>query len=288
MLWLYTYHTSFLKNTYLFFTGKEICRGNIWPLLRSPWESLANPGNGILPKSRLYCHCHKTLFSVDHSIPSLFYVWSWKGGKIGRIPLFSDCFPAQGLLTVVGETFVHHEGYWSDPAMSFLFFFFFCYSTSVSLKMTKTFGVLLNSVLSFSSEFHKLVIHCMQSYFKIFNFLFFLFFFASYESVWVFFLHCPYLYSSLSVCQISRLWLLLKALGTDIYVCTGRVNLLEKTVFGITYFFFRMGTFPKHLESWRNFSWKHLKASVYGISSSLKPVVENCQKIVEAKERVSS
>lgn len=120
-----TYHTSFLKKTYhLFFIGKEVCRVNICPLLRSPWKSVTNLENGILPKSLLYCNCHKTIFSVDHSIPYLLYIWSWKRGKIGRIPLFLDFFPVQGLLTMVGEMFLHHEGYWSDPTMSFLIIFF--------------------------------------------------------------------------------------------------------------------------------------------------------------------
>lgn len=153
-------------------------RGNICPLLRSPWKSVTNLENGILPKSLLYCNCHKTIFSVDHSIPYLLYVWSWKRGIIGRILLFLDFFSCSR---------TSHHG-WRDvsalwglliwPNYEFSHYFF-SYSTSVSLKITETFGALLNSILSFSSEFHKLVIHCMQSCFKFFNcgFVWGLFFF---------------------------------------------------------------------------------------------------------------
>lgn len=54
------YHTCFLKKVgNLYFIGKKVCRGDICPLLK------ANLENGIIPKSLLYRHCLKLIFSVD-------------------------------------------------------------------------------------------------------------------------------------------------------------------------------------------------------------------------------
>lgn len=72
------YPACFLKNTgNLFFRGKEVYRGNICPLLK------ANLENGIIPKSLLYCHCHKIIFSVDILFLFCIKFGAQREGKLG-------------------------------------------------------------------------------------------------------------------------------------------------------------------------------------------------------------